>query len=121
MFPCKWIEDFLQDIKNVFAKYIDIVSCLDGVDTAVLDNVKNLCDSLIDVVNLYYDGRKGEAFMLFSTILNGNTERDGLFSSIGCIDVNPDEFYSMGRATPFTGRKVKGRILHTYVKGEKVF
>ena len=97
MFPCRWVEDFLQDIKNVFAKYIDIVSCLDGVDTAVLDNVKNLCDSLIDVVNLYYDGRKGEAFMLFSTILNGNTERDGLFSSIGCIDVNPDEFYYRAR------------------------
>lgn len=97
MFPCKWIEDFLQDIKNVFAKYIDIVSCLDGVDTTVLDNTKYLCDSLIDVVNLYYDGRKGEAFMLFSTILNGNTEREGLFSSIGCIDVNPKEFYYRAR------------------------
>ena len=36
-------------------------------------------------------------------------------------EINPDEFYSMGRATPFTGRKVRGRILHTYVKGEKVF
>lgn len=36
-------------------------------------------------------------------------------------EINPDEFYSMGRATPFTGRKVRGRILHTYLKGEKVF
>ena len=35
--------------------------------------------------------------------------------------INPDEFYSMGKATPFEGYKVKGRVLHTYVKGEKVF
>ncbi|MBQ8503593.1 MAG: dihydroorotase [Clostridia bacterium] len=36
-------------------------------------------------------------------------------------EINPDEFFSMGKATPFAGRKVKGRILHTYVKGEKIF
>lgn len=36
-------------------------------------------------------------------------------------EINPDEFYSMGRATPFTGKKVKGRILHTYVGGKQIF
>ncbi len=36
-------------------------------------------------------------------------------------EINPDEFYSKGRATPFTGKKVKGRILHTFVNGSKVF
>lgn len=36
-------------------------------------------------------------------------------------EINPDEFYSKGRATPFTGKKVKGRILHTFVNGNKVF
>ena len=35
--------------------------------------------------------------------------------------INPDEFYSMGKATPFEGYKVKGRIKHTYIKGEKIF
>ena len=35
--------------------------------------------------------------------------------------INPEEFYSMGKATPFEGYKVKGKILHTYHKGEKVF
>ncbi len=35
--------------------------------------------------------------------------------------INPDEFYSMGKATPFEGYKVKGKIIHTYCKGEKVF
>jgi len=35
--------------------------------------------------------------------------------------INPDEFFSMGKATPFEGYKVKGRIKHTYCKGNKVF
>ena len=35
--------------------------------------------------------------------------------------INPDEFYSMGKATPFEGFKVKGKIKHTYYKGEKIF
>ena len=35
--------------------------------------------------------------------------------------INPEEFYSMGKATPFEGFKVKGRIIHTYVKGERIF
>lgn len=36
-------------------------------------------------------------------------------------EINPDEFHSMGRATPFTGKKVKGKVMHTYVGGKKVF
>ena len=36
-------------------------------------------------------------------------------------EINPEEFYSMGRATPFTGKRVKGKILHTYIGGNKIF
>ena len=36
-------------------------------------------------------------------------------------EINPDEFYSMGRATPFEGYKVKGKIMHTYVGGKEIF
>ena len=97
MFPCKWAEDFLKDIQKTFDKYIGIVSCLEGIDTNVLDNIKHLCDSLIDVVNLYYDGRKGEAFMMFSTIMNGDRDTEGLFASIGSVDVNSEEFYYRAR------------------------
>ena len=35
--------------------------------------------------------------------------------------INSKDFYSMGKATPFEGYKVKGKIVHTYVKGEKIF
>ena len=36
-------------------------------------------------------------------------------------EIRSEDFYSMGRATPFEGKKVKGKILHTYIKGEKIF
>ena len=36
-------------------------------------------------------------------------------------EINPGEFYSMGKATPFEGYKVKGKIMHTYIGGEKIF
>ncbi len=36
-------------------------------------------------------------------------------------EICPEEFYSMGRATPFESFKVKGRVMHTYIKGEKIF
>ena len=35
--------------------------------------------------------------------------------------INPDEFYSMGKATPFEGYKVKGKIMHTYIGGKEIF
>ncbi len=36
-------------------------------------------------------------------------------------EINPEDFYSMGRATPFEGFKVKGRIVHTYIGGKEIF
>lgn len=36
-------------------------------------------------------------------------------------EIKSEDFCSMGRATPFEGKKVKGKILHTYIKGEKIF
>ena len=36
-------------------------------------------------------------------------------------EINPDEFYSKGRATPFAGKKVKGKVIHTYIGGKKIF
>ncbi len=39
----------------------------------------------------------------------------------GEYTIDSKEFYSMGKATPFEGYKVKGKIIHTYIKGEKIF
>ena len=97
MFPCKWTDDFLQDIHKTFEQYIDKVSYLNGIDTDILGNITNLCGSLMDVLNLYYDGRKGEAFMAFSKIMNSDEDFEGLFNSIGCVDITTDEFYYRAR------------------------
>lgn len=35
--------------------------------------------------------------------------------------IDSNDFYSMGKATPFEGYRVKGKIIHTYIKGEKIF
>lgn len=97
MFPCRWKNDFIQNVRETFDKYINIVSCVDGILGDTLVDVNSLCNKLTEVLKLYYDGRKGEAFIEFRAIMNGNTESEGLFSSIGCIDVNPEEFYYRAR------------------------
>lgn len=35
--------------------------------------------------------------------------------------ISSDNFYSMGKATPFEGWKVKGKIIHTYIDGKEIF
>lgn len=35
--------------------------------------------------------------------------------------IDSADFYSMGKATPFEGYRVKGKIIHTFLKGEKIF
>ena len=97
MFPCIWVDDFVQDVQKTFDNYINIVSRLDNVKDDVIGNIKVLCAKLSNVLELYYDGRKGEAYMMFSAIMNGDTEIDGLFASIGCVDVQPEEFYYRAR------------------------
>ncbi len=37
-----------------------------------------------------------------------------------CYEINPDEFLSMGRATPFAGRRVYGRHVLTLFKGNPI-
>lgn len=36
-------------------------------------------------------------------------------------EINPEEFLSMGRATPFAGEKVFGRCVSTYKDGKKIY
>lgn len=97
MFPCKWRDDFVQDMQKTFDIYISLVSDLDEIKEGVISEIKVLCTKLSDVLELYYDGRKGEAYMMFSTIMNGDTEAEGLFASIGCVDVKSEEFYYRAR------------------------
>ena len=97
MFPCRWENDFIRDLRGTFDKYISLVSSIDNIPADVFEEVKEMCDKLILVVNLYYDGRKGESFMEFREIMNGNSEKEGIFSSIDWVDVNTGEFFYRAR------------------------
>ena len=97
MFPCRWVDDFVQDMQKTFDNYISLVSGLDMVKEGELSEIKALCTKLSDVLELYYDGRKGEAYIMFNTMMNGDTETEGLFASIGCVEVKPEEFYYRAR------------------------
>ncbi len=58
--------------------------------------------------------------------IKGGTD-EGEYADFTVIDldeeyvITADDFYSMGKATPFEGFKVKGKIISTYLKGEKLF
>lgn len=64
MFPCIWEDDFVQDVQKTFDNYINIVSRLDNVKDDVIGNIKVLCAKLSNVLELYYDGRKGDAYVM---------------------------------------------------------
>ncbi|MBQ7117855.1 MAG: dihydroorotase [Clostridia bacterium] len=57
--------------------------------------------------------------------IGGGTD-DGESADFTVVDldaeytINSADFYSMGKATPFEGYKVKGKIIHTYIKGERI-
>lgn len=114
MFPCRWEDDFRQDINATFNKYISIVSDLDDIKPCVLSDIKTLCDKIIKVLNLYYDGRKSDAFMLFSSIMNGEAEEKGLFSSIGGIIINPKMSSIIGHANEKMEKIFQYKICFTF-------
>lgn len=57
----------------------------------------------------------------------GGVIADGQPADLAVIDldrewiIDPDDFVSMGKATPFAGWKVNGKVLMTFVDGEKVY
>lgn len=97
MFPCRWENDFLQDIRVAFEKYINLVSSIDCITGDEPLDVVELCAKLTEVIKLCYDGRKGKAFDEFRTIMNGNSEVEGLFSSIDWVDINAGELFYRAR------------------------
>ncbi len=51
-----------------------------------------------------------------------NTENDfAVFDVESSYEINPEDFLSMGRATPFAGRRVYGKCLLTVCNGEVVY
>ena len=67
-FPCKWENDYLNDLQRNLDNYIEVVSSLNDIQENVITEIKDLKNHIIEIINLYYDGRRGEAFMLFRDI-----------------------------------------------------
>lgn len=59
--------------------------------------------------------------------LEGGCLKDGQIADLAILQldreytIDPEQFLSMGRATPFEGMKVQGETLATYVNGKKVY
>ncbi len=60
----------------------------------------------------------GRIFNLGGELKIGNDADITLFDPNIEWIVNPDEFYSMGRNTPFKGWNLDGQVIHTIVKGD---
>ncbi len=96
LFPFVWKEDFQSDLDAKFAQYISILSGLDGYEY-VVDEVKATYKTLIDIVSLCYDGRRGDAFNKFKSLMNNQKDKVGLFSSIGTRQIDMERFYYRAR------------------------
>lgn len=97
LFPCRWKEIFFEDIRETFNRYTNIVSKIDKIEQDTLDKVSNLCNRILKVIELDYNGQKGNAITEFHTIMNGDARTNGLFASIGSVNINPQEYYFRAR------------------------
>ena len=60
-------------------------------------------------------------FGLASGIKSGNSGDLCVFDLKGEYEIDPDSFLSMGRATPFKGKKVNGKCVLTLCGGKVVY
>ena len=96
MFPLKYDGDYIKSLEAIFNRYIALVEEIGDVCSPI-DEIKLLCEELLQVLSLYYDGRRGEAFNVFSQIMNGKTEGENLFSIIGSVDIETDKYFFRAR------------------------
>lgn len=100
MFPLKYDGDYIKSLEAIFNRYIALVEEIGDVCSPI-DEIKLLCEELLQVLSLYYDGRRGEAFNVFCQIMNGKTEGENLFSKIGSVDIETDKYFFRARERKF--------------------
>ena len=87
------------------------------VYTELVKNGIITLEKLMDLLNTNAQKRFG----IGSSITPGQRADLTVFDLEEEYTVNPDEFLSMGKSTPFEGRKVFGRCLMTMVNGNIVY
>lgn len=92
-----------------------------GLETAIaLINTKLVKTGLITYSQLVEKmaNNPGTVFKLGGELKLGNFADITIFDPNKKWTVIPEEFYSMGRNTPFKGWELEGEVIHTIVKGE---
>lgn len=92
-----------------------------GLETAIaLINTKLVKTGLITYGQLVEKmaNNPGTVFKLGGELKIGNFADITIFDPNKKWTVIPEEFYSMGRNTPFKGWELEGEVVHTIVKGE---
>lgn len=92
-----------------------------GLETAIaLINTKLVKTGLMTYGQLVEKmaNNPGTVFKLGGELKSGNFADITIFDPNKKWAVNPNEFYSMGRNTPFKGWNLEGEVVHTIVKGE---
>ncbi len=82
--------------------------------------VKTGLITLEKLMQLMHDNAK-ERFGIGSDIKEGESADFTVFDLNAKYTIDPDEFLSMGRATPFEGKEVWGKCIQTTVKGSTVW
>jgi dihydroorotase len=85
--------------------------------TGLVKTGKLSLEKLIDLMH----GAPMRRFGIGSELKKGESADLTVFDLAESYRVDPDEFLSMGRATPFTGKELFGRCLLTLVGGEEVW
>ena len=96
LFPLKYSGEFVDELRSTLNKYISLVKDYESASCDISE-IEDLCTELLSVVSLYYDGRRGEAYRVFSQIMNGDAQNKGLFSYIDSIEINVGENFFRAR------------------------
>ncbi len=83
LFPCKWLDDFADNLNDLFSRFIKIVKISGSLNQESLSFIEELCYTIIEIIQYYYEGRRWLAFEKFSIIMNGKGESVGLFDRLG--------------------------------------
>ena len=92
LFPCKWQGDFVDDLNDLFSRFIEIVKISNSLNQESLSFIEELCNTIIEIIQYYYEGRRWLAFEKFTIVMNGKEESDGLFDRLGKITIMKDDY-----------------------------
>ena len=110
-------EEKSRGLKDSLMGVVGLETAFPVVYTELVKNGIITLEKLMDLLNTNAQKRFG----IGSSITPGQKADLTVFDLEEEYTVNPDEFLSMGKSTPFDGRKVFGRCLMTMVNGNIVY